>query len=526
MAASLRVRRFPDLSQVSPPSTGPAIAPKSASMGRFLFCVAVCCLTVSAQPNPYFPDSQPLRWTLRHSSGAEFTFDSKPSGDGVEMTARGPWGVSSWRLKAEDGVYRMTHYGTVALAEAPVLFSFTAAPGTSWANMLGRMTVDFRGAAPVGGALYADCVRIRQESGDAVFTYTFAAGFGLIRYTVQKESFDLDPAKSILPAPAAAHALPLIGILPTPFADRPDTPQAAMDRLALLSSIGCKLLLSYGDWAALEPSAGRFALDSVRFVAHEARMRGWNLSYTLAVIDMHRRAVPADLQHVAWDDPRMQARVLALIDAILPLLRESLITFQFGNEVDTYFALHPAELEPFSRLLAAVSRHLKSRMPALLVSTTFKSTAIGELGTTWNGLWRSSDVLSITYGGYNATYRVKASSAIAADLAEIFNRAEGKKILFQEVAYPSGEGAGSSPALQAEFFATFLRLLRMPGNPVIGAQIMMLSDLSWTAAWFYADAFGMSHSPAFVSVLASLGLYDANGQAKPALEAVRRELAR
>lgn len=494
-------------------------------MRRFLFGLTVTCVAASGQSSSYFPLDQPLRWNLRHVSGAEFVFESRPVAGSVQMAARSPWGTSEWTLQAENGVFRMTRYGAASLAEAPVFFHLNAPVGTSWTNLLGHLSVDFRGAVALRGLLYPDCVRIRHDTGAVSYSYLFAAGVGLIRYTILNENFDLDPAKSALPAAVSPARLPPIGILPTPFANRPDTPQAAMERLALLSSLGCRLLLSYGDWTVLEPAPARFVLDSVRFPAHESRTRGWKLAYTFSIIDMHERRVPSDLQLVAWDDPRMQSRVLALLDAILPVFGDNLTAFQFGNEVDTYFAGRPEELEAFERLFARVKTHLKTRLPNVAVSTTLKSTSLPQLRTTWNGLWSISDVLAITYGGYDSHYRAKPPSAIAADIAEILNRAEGKKILFQEVAYPSAEGAGSSLTLQADFFRAFLQMMRSATDRVIGAQVMMLSDMNAATAWSLAGALGMAHSPAFVSVLGSLGLFDLNAQPKPAFEAVRRELA-
>jgi hypothetical protein len=492
-------------------------------MRRFLFSLTVTCAAASGQSSSYFPVDQPVRWNLKHASGAEFVFESRPVAGGVQMTARSPWGTSEWTLQAENEVFRMTRYGAASLADPPVFFHLDAPVGTSWTNLLGRLSVDFRGAVALRGLLYPDCVRIRHETGGASYSYVFAAGVGLIRYAILNENFDLDPTKSALPAAVPPSSLPPIGILPTPFANRPDTPQAAMERLALLSSLGCRLLLSYGDWTVLEPEPARFILDSVRFPAHESKTRGWKLAYTLSIIDMHERRVPSDLQHVAWDDPRMQSRVLALLDTILPVFGDNLMAFQFGNEVDTYLTRRPEELEAFERLFARVRAHVKARLPNVAVSTTLTSTSLPRLRTTWNGLWSISDALAITYGGYDSHYRAHPPSAIAADLAEILNRAEGKKIFFQEVAYPSAEGAGSSLSLQADFFRVFLRLLRSAADRVIGAQVMMLSDI--TAAWSLAGALGMAHSPAFVSVLGSLGLFDANAQPKPAFEAVKRELA-
>lgn len=488
---------------------------------------------VWGQPSRYFPADVGNSWVLQHATGAQFTFKITSSSNGVVgVHAQGPWGASAWQMQDDGTSYAMTTYGlpgaVQTLSDHPIYFNFGAAASSSWFNSLGAFTVQRKGAIAIGPDVFSDAVQIRQYVAGSDFRFVFAAGVGLVRYSINTENFDLVQSKSVIAGTSlsAARPLPPVGILPNFFANQGDSPAFGAVRMDLLESAHVRFLLTYGNWAELEPTAGTFEVGSIRYPAYEAEQRDWSLGFTFPIIDMHRRGVPAELQNVAWDDPRMQQRVLALIDKIAPEFRGRLFWFQFGNEVDTYLTLHPEETAAFNRLFAVARKRLKELIPNVQVSTTLKYTAIPELTTTWKDLFAGSDLLALTYGPYEPDFRVKQPSVISGDLTTMLNAAGAKKVLFQEIAYPSGAGAGSSPTLQAEFYRTFLQQLRNVSSKVAAAQIVMMADLDHATVMNFSTGAGFGGSPTFIALTESIGLFDQYAQPKPSWAAIKAEIAR
>lgn len=424
----------------------------------------------------------------------------------------------------------MTGYGNesglMPLSDETTFMRFDAQVGTTWVNNLGLFTVETRDETlQIKGKSYMKCIRIRQLIDGLVFLTTLCPGVGIIQYNVAGQDFQIDEAASALPlAGGAANPLPPVGILPNAFANQVDSPEAALARIELLKSGPVSFLLAYGNWSQLEPSPGVYSLDSIRFHVYEVATNNWTSAYTLSIIDMHRRDVPADLQSVAWNDSRMRRRVLKLMDALAAEFQGKVAYFQFGNEVDTYFTDHPNELNSFLSLFNAAKARLKQRAPNIKVSMTFKHLALAKLATTYKALDDACDLLALTYGPYTPEYDALPPAAVSGDIAAMKSAAKTRKVLLQEIAYPSSPTAGSSPWQQAEFYGTLLAELRASRSQIAGAQIFLMSDLSQAVAANLASALGLGFSAKFHAVVSSIGLFDASAQPKLAWQTLTQQL--
>jgi hypothetical protein len=489
-----------------------------------------------SQTNPYFPLQTGNRWTLKHSTGATFRFEVTSAGSGTaEMTATGPWGASILRFTESGSRYELTGYGSPGAVQVipPGLpfFDFTANASIQWSNALGQFSASKLEPRAAGGYAYVNCYSVTHTSGGGAFTYVFSDRIGLIEYRIGTESFFLDPAESrlwrsgTLVEPWLLESTPSWGVLPNVLASQSDTASAAQARFNLLNSNGVRFLLTYGNWPELEPQTGKFNVESVKYLVNEASKRNWTIAYTLGLIDMDKRRLPADLAKLAWDHPEMERRLLLLIDKITAEFKGRVKWVQIGNEVDTYLDPRPSEVAAYAKLVTAAKARFQQRVPGLKVSVTFKFQAMNALASTYQPLDTLCDHLTLTYGPHTPEYRALPPSAIGGEVVAMLKAARSRKILMQEFAYPSAVDAGSSTAQQAEAMRHIVRQLRMISGQVEAVQVFLLGDLSTANTNNLAYSFGM-YTPTFTAYLGSLGLYTTSGTAKPAFNALAQEAMR
>lgn len=482
----------------------------------------------------YFPLQPQTRWLLAEPSTGRQVTVSVVSSDGLtsRVRTRTPWSLTDWVATDRTARYDLSAYGNflalLPLPENPALYRFDAPAGTSWTNELGTFTVTDRGfVLQAGTQSYSDCLSIRQVSPGFSATITFAPGTGIVRYSIGGSDFDLDQARSVLPVfpSTSSGPLPPLGVLPNPTAGITDTEEAANARLATLSNAGMSFILSYGSWPRLEPAPGHFNLGSLRYHQSVVSSRGWQSGYTLTIINMDRREVPDELQQEPWNSPQMEARVLALIDALAAEFQGRMDYFQFGNEADTYFASHPGEIQAFLELFTAARNRLKELSPETAVSITFKHSSLDQLATIYQGLDEACDLLAVTYGPYTETFDAKPPSTVTPDFAAIRAAARGRKILFQEIAYPSATANASTPEQQARFYQALLDELRGANGQVAAAQIFLLSEMDESQARAFTSGLGLAAGNKLDALLGSLGLFDANLEPKPAWSVITAETA-
>ncbi len=455
------------------------------------------------------------------------------SSDGLasRLRATTPWGSTDWELTDRTSQLDMTAYGNasgvVPLGVSLPMYRFDQPTGTKWTNMLGTFSITARGLSVTGATkTYTDCVRIQQDSNGTSYITTFAPGTGMIQYSVAGMVFNLDEASSVLPLfpSTSTNPLPPIGVLPNLAANETDNAVSANRRLDTLSSGGMKFLLTYGSWPQMEPTTGTFDMGGLQYHVSIVSTRNWTSAYTLTLIHMDKREVPSDLQSLAWDSPKMQSRVLKLVDAMAAEFKGKVDYFQFGNEVDTYFDAHPSEINAYLTLFNAVKARLKTTSPSTKVSITFKQTSVARLATTYAALDAAGDALVLTYGPYTAYYDALPPSAAVTDFAAIKKAARSRKIVFQEIAYPSSPANSSSPDQQAQFLVALLNELRGANTQVAGAQVFLLSELSSSASSSMVGTLGMGSVEKFSTLLQSLGLFDTYSMPKPAWTAITNEL--
>ncbi|MGH9448026.1 MAG: hypothetical protein ACRD3O_20230, partial [Terriglobia bacterium] len=206
------------------------------------------CLSYAAPRRvaPAVPDYLPLapgeKWVLRspHESAPVVFEVVAKTGAGYEIQSTTPWGSSHWTLVQDGQKYYMTNYDSMPLPPGVLYLDFNAQKGHQWKNQIGTMKVVTRSATvKTAQKVYRDGITIHQSSGNV--TAIYAPGVGYVQFGSGSSAFVLDEAASNLgggptrssavPAPAppsqtvaGPRNLPRVGIIPTVFANQPQTP--------------------------------------------------------------------------------------------------------------------------------------------------------------------------------------------------------------------------------------------------------------------------------------------------------------
>jgi hypothetical protein len=317
-----------------------------------------------------------------------------------------------------------------------------------------------------------------------------------------------------------------VGIVASVFANEQPNPQNLLKRFEQTSEAGITFLSSALKWTELEPKTEQFSFDGLDFQVATARRLNVPMSVTLRIIDTVDRVVPGDVKGAAWDSPKMEQRVLALVDAMAPHFQGRVKWFMFGNEIDGYFGRHPDEVAAFTRLFLLVKQHVKQRSAQTLVSSTLMFGGIESLNSTLAPLNAQYDFLSITYYPIRGNFTMRPPNVVFGDFDTMRRLAVGRKVVLQEIGYPSSALNESSQDKQAEFYSDVFQALRQNRDLVDAGSFFLLADLSEKFVKDLAGFYGMPSQKVFLAFLQTLGMFDLQGQPKKSWTIFRNEMAR
>jgi hypothetical protein len=516
-------------------------------------------------PEGYLPLSVGARWVMKSpGQGASAVFEVlSREGDGFKIRSTHPWGSSEWTLVRQGGVLSMVAYGQggpmMPLTARPQYLDFTKQAGGAWSNQLGKFRLDSRSqTVKAGSETFSDCIQIRHKAGGSDLVFVFARGIGYVQFGEGVNAFVLDRAASTLPGssaaargsssakpsspippggsrqtstrqatrPAKSSNRPLYGLTPNKFANEPLTLDVMTRRFNQTVEAGATFIVANGEWAQLEPDKGRFDLSSLNQMISVAAPANLVLSYTLRVVNTIHRDVPKDLQRTSWGDPRMRTRLLALIETLAPLLNGRARWFMLGYEIDGYFEKHPGELKDFIELHRVATTRMKELVPGIKAGTTLTYTGLPALRGKLSAIDPQLDLIALTYCAQLPGFVVDEPSVLPADFTRMKQFAAGRKIVFQEIAYPTAPATRGSEEKQAEFYRlAFQEFARDPGA-FDAVNFMNLADLSDADAHQYTKFYGLPGHESFRGMLQTLGLFDATGRPKKAWEVFRQGIQR
>jgi hypothetical protein len=491
----------------------------------------------------YLPLQPGLKWVLRNPSQQQpVVFEVvRQESEAFVLRSTTPWSHSEWALLPNGDQFLMRAYGEggplMPLPKHPVYLDFSRPAGSKWSNQLGTLAVVSRTAeVQVGEHSYRDCVQIRHQGPNLVFT--FAQGIGYVQFGEGQQAFVLDASSSVLPGTAPrpraeessstksvppatmlarplSNSAPLIGITPNRYANEPLTMEVMTARFHQTLDAGVTFLVGNGMWSEMEPRTDQYSMGKLQQFLSAAAGANLPISFTLRGINTNARDVPSGLEHKSWADPEFQARLLALVDRIVPLVRGRARWFMFGYEIDAYFRAHPREAPEFIDLFRLVKGRVKQLAPEMQVSSTLTFHGLNLLEGPLAGLNDQLDFLALTYCPLQPDFAVEDPSVVPGDFRRIKEFAGQRKIVFQEVGYPTAPSTGSSDERQAQFYRlVFAELLRDP-QAFSAVNIMTLADLSEMEAQAFAKFSGLPHNVRFRGSLGTLGLFDGSGHQKP-----------
>lgn len=495
-------------------------------------------LTAVAQDGAYIPLFIGKRWVLRNPRDrAPITFEvTQQDAKGLRVRSTTPWGLSEWTLlEGNNGQFFMTGYGTgkgmMPMPDDTLFFDFSRPAGTTWSNKFGTLTVVSKTAVVKSTTTtYTDCVIISHKFPGGVSVFTFAKGIGFVQFGEGANAFVLDesasnlsrgpeapvfsakqpaPQPSAAPSPVIGHG-PLFGLTANVFATDPNTPDSMVQRFNQTLKAGVSFVVANGNWSEFEPRPGQYHLDSLNYLLSVSNPLP--VSFTLRIINTIDRDMPSDLRHSRWSDPKVVSRLFGLIDALAPLLKGRVRWFMVGYEITEYMDRHPQERQDFIELYRQAASHIKQDVPGMEVSSTLMFSGLDQLQGLLQGLNPQLDFLALTYSPLEADFSVKDPSVLPADFQAMRRVAAGRKVVLQEIGYPSSTLLSSSQDKQAEFYR--LAFQNLDAQTFEAANWMVLGDLSDAVTKQYSQFYKLKGAAKFEAALQTLGLFDTQGKPK------------
>lgn len=547
---------------------------------RHLFTGATLCLlaawTAEAQ-STYLPLEPGNKWTLRNPrSNKTIVIEvMERKGDEYRISFDSPYGANEWILQPEGDKYYMTQFGNKGkFADLPsetVYFDFGAPEKATWKNVTGTLSIQSKNASLEGdGATYNGVIQIKQSR----MLFSFADGTGFVQFGEGKNAFILDPSESRIgknppqrgdrpstregfvvrekstpaddnepvqhvPTPNARSSRQerrqpmgrsqgrqgkvLFSITPNAFANESNDPMNLLRNFDRVVNTGMGFLVHNAKWNEFEPRPGKFETDGLNFNVETARKNNIPIAYTFRLIETVDRAMPSDLARLKWTDKKVEARLRRVIEEIVKTSGNQIRWFMLGNEIDGYFGRHPDEVEDFARLFGRMKQHIKELNPSIQVSTTLMFGGVATLDDSLRPLDSQLDFLSFTYYPIRGDFTMKDPGVVSQDVARMRQAADGRKVILQEVGYPSGSRNNSNEDKQAQFYQNIFTELRANGDMVEAACFWVMADLKDEFVRDLSHFYGINNSETFKSFLQTLGMFDGRGRPKKAWQVYERE---
>jgi len=343
----------------------------------------------------------------------------------------------------------------------------------------------------------------------------------------------LDEAASTLPSGKSAArprsrprssggARPLFGLTSNAMANDPNTTEALVRRFNQAMDTGLTFIVANGNWTELEPRKGQFKLDSLNYLLSVSKQLP--VSFTLRIINNLDRNVPPGLRRTRWNSSEMRNRLFKLIDAMAPMMQGRVRWFMLGYEINEYLNRHPGEARDFIELYKAAAAHIKRRVPGIQVSTTLMFSGLDQLNGRLSGLDQHLDFLALTYAPLKSDFSVMDPSVVPRDFDQMTEAAAGRKIVLQEIGYPSSSVVGSSESKQARFYRMAFDQIDSHADSFDAVNWMMLADLSDAVTKQYSEFFGLKNVAKFEATLQTMGVFNKRGQPKESWDVFRQRI--
>lgn len=272
-------------------------------------------------------------------------------------------------------------------------------------------------------------------------------------------------------------------------------------------------------WSVLEPTPNVYNLSDLSgSVLIAQTVHPFKILFGIQTINTTTKELPSDLESLAFDDPRVESRFHALLDAARPYITSGVISYvSLGNEVDVYLNAHPNEWPAYTRFYNDALAYAHAIMPGVPIGVTFTSDGLlGPNASFASALMANSDVAIVTYYPLAAGYVVRSPDAPLSDIPAIVAAAGSKPVVFQEAGYPTSQLLQSSEAAQAQFVTNLFAAWRANGTRIPWLSYFVLYDESPAQCASQAAYYGFPGDASLIAYLCTLGLRNADGSPKAA----------
>jgi len=293
--------------------------------------------------------------------------------------------------------------------------------------------------------------------------------------------------------------------------------QAALD---MVRRTGANFFVLELSWSAAEPAPHKYRIDELTRTARLLRQSGAVLHLDLPLVTEAARDVPADLDGVDFDDPKLSLRLGGLLDALRPALLD-FQTLSLGDGADAYFAEKPDELRAFRRLFDGAVQFLKKNSPQLLVGVETAAPMDSVAPQVAAVLHQKSPLLLYDYAPFvpGSPFSHRPAADLDKDWSALLESAAGRPIAFPAVSYSSSAANGSSPEQQADFVRRLRAFLaKSAGSALVFARYVALRDVA-TEDRPAPPADASSVDGRRRAFFANRGLQELDGRPKPAWRA-------
>lgn len=282
-------------------------------------------------------------------------------------------------------------------------------------------------------------------------------------------------------------------------------------------------------WNEIETAKGSYDFDDLDYQLNLLQRYNQDVYFSFQLINTLKREVPDDLVQRRWNDPLMVERTFTILKETLGRFDKSKhVYLSFGNEVDVYFEKYPNEIDDFLELRDKVIAYCAKNFPFVTVGVT----------TTYDGLIQSRQEIiqriqkshahvMLTYYALDG-FQVRPPQSPLVDFEKIKSFFPGRKILLQEVGYPSAAIVGSSQEAQAAFFKAIIEAWRRNKEIYVYMNIFIQTDFSSKVCKDFTHYYGYSskdYREQFAGMMCSLGIRDSRGNPKAAWDVLKNALS-
>jgi hypothetical protein len=534
-----------------------AFAASFAALLLFLF-LSFAAGTISSHPqaaanSEYLPLAPGKHWVLRSPSTSK-PIDLRVADHehgAYQLEFNNPWVNSVMHLEpaGQQILLRALSMGgqTKPFPDPPVYFDFGLAEGKQWSNSIGAMTILSRHRTVQAGHTYHDCIEIKEvDSKGSQLFWTFAPGVGFVQFGEGKGAFVLDEKSSDLtgsstasiaasekgiapPPPDNATHTPVAGrgawmaLAANPAANQPFDAKNVNERFEQSVLAGVSYVYLSPKWSELEPQKGKYHFQDLDFQIGQAQQHDLPIICNVRVVDTNQRSMPRDLEKLSFDDLQVRERLTSLLSALMPRFQGRARFMLVGNEIDAYFTAHKSEITGYRNLYLAAAAQITRLQPGTPVSTTSTFDGIDKVAGFLKPIFDATDFFSVTYYPLTPEFIVRDPGSVSGDFAKIKDAARSKKVLLQEVGYPSSPINKSSEEKQAAMCRAILRELRSNKDVFIGAYWFTMSDFPDSVVDDLSKYYQLAGADRFRAFLGSLGMFDQRGNPKKSWQAFSEE---